>query len=116
MLMPYIRYQSTCSSNSCRFCASDRIVLQHVAAHVVPVGFERLPGFRDGPHAHAVHPVPVDMLVEQLSFLRLGQPSAEPLGDMNGADEERGVSPVEDVGIQGVVAAALFVDALDVGV
>src|SRR6516164_6631407 len=32
---------------------------------------------------------------------------------MNSADKEGGVCPVEDVGVQRVVTAALFVDALD---
>jgi hypothetical protein len=92
------------------------VVLQYVAAHMIPVGLEFLPGRRHRPHAHAVHPIPVDVFVEQPALLRLGQAAAKPFGHMDSAHKEGGVRPVEDIGVQGVVAAALLVNTLDVDV
>ena len=37
MLMPYIRYQVTCSSNSWRFCASVRPSPKCSAVRIVPM-------------------------------------------------------------------------------
>ena len=65
------------------------------------------------PHAHAVHPVPLHVLVEQLALFGLGQPAAEVLGGLDDQHEERGVRPVEGLGVQRVVATAVRVDALD---
>ena len=53
------------------------------------------------------------MLVEQLALLGLGQSAAEVLGGLDDEHEERGVRPVEGLGVQRVVAAALGVGALD---
>src|ERR1700712_1808896 len=78
------------------------IVLQHVAAHVIPVDLELLPGLRHRPHAHPVHPIPLDVFVEELALVRFGHTAAEPFRRHDGAHEERGVSPVEDVGVQRV--------------
>ena len=64
-------------------------------------------------HAHAVHPVPLHVLVEQLALLGLGQPAAEVLGGLDDQHEERGVGPVERLRMQRVIATAFGVDALD---
>ncbi len=48
-----------------------------LAAHRVPVLAEILPRVRDGPHAHPVHPVTLHVLVEQLTFLCLGEATAQ---------------------------------------
>ena len=92
------------------------VVLQYVAAHVIPVGLEVLPGLGDRPRAHAVQGIPRLVLLEQLPLLRLGEPAAEAFGDDQRADEERRVRPVEDVRVQCVIAPPLGVDALDVDV
>ncbi len=88
-------------------------VLQFPATHPIPVDTELLPRRRHRPHAHAVHPVPGDVFVEQLPFLRLGQTAAEMLRGQDRAHEERRVRPVEDVGIQRAVVPAPVVDPLD---
>ena len=74
---------------------------------------EVLPRVGHRSHAHAVHPVPLDVFVEQLALLGLGQAAAEVLGGLDDQHEERGVRPVEGVGVEGVVAPAVAVDALD---
>ena len=53
------------------------------------------------------------MFVEQLALFGFGQPAAEVLGHLDHQHEERGVRPVERLGVQRVVAAAGGVDALD---
>ena len=98
------------------YLARGPIVLQDIAAHVIPVLLEFLPGLRHRPHAHAVHPVPLDVLVEELSLLRLGEATAEPFRGEQRRLEERGVRPVEDLGVQRAVPAALVVDAFDADV
>ena len=64
-------------------------------------------------HAHPVHPVPLHVLVEQLVLLGFGQAAAEVLGGLDDQHEERGVRPVERLGIECVIAPAVGVDALD---
>ncbi|CDQ44951.1 hypothetical protein BN1047_02836 [Mycolicibacterium neoaurum] len=88
--------------------------LKFLAALVVPVLAELLPGARYGTHAHAVHPVPLHMLVEELVLLGFGEPSAEVFGGLDDQHEERGVGPIEGLRVQGVIAPPLAVHALDV--
>ena len=90
--------------------------LEVLTARPIPVLAELLPRARHRPHAHAVHPVPLDVFVEQLPPLRVGEAAAEVLGRLDDEHEERGVRPVERVRIERVVAAARRVDALDRGV
>src|SRR4051812_48336184 len=98
------------------YLARGEIVLQDVAAHVIPVDLKVLPRLGCRPHAYSVHRVPRDVLVEQLPLLRLGQAVAEAFRGEDGAHEERRVRPVEDVWIQRAVPAPLIVDALDADV
>ncbi len=51
-----------------------------------------------------------------LTLLGLGQAAAEVFGHLDDEHEERRVRPVEGLGVQGVIAAALAVDSLDGGV
>jgi hypothetical protein len=53
------------------------------------------------------------VLVEQLALLGLGQSTAEVLGGLDDEHEEGGVCPVEGLGVQRVIAAAVGVGALD---
>ncbi len=69
--------------------------------------------FGTGSHAHAVHPVPLHVLVEQLALLGLGQAAAEVLGGLDDQHEEGGVGPVEGLGVQRVIATTFGVNALD---
>ena len=92
------------------------VVLQHVVAHVIPVLLEVFPGLGHGSHAHAVHPVPLHVLVEQLALLFLGEATAQPFRRQQRGFEEGRVRPVEDVGVERAVAPALIVDALDADV
>jgi len=90
------------------------VVFQHVGAHVLPVDLEVLPGLGNRPHAHVVHPVPLDVFGEQLPLLGFGDPAHEVVGDEDRAHEERRVRPVVGVRVERVIAAAAGVDALDV--
>ena len=53
------------------------------------------------------------MLIEELALLVFGEPVAEVLGGQDRTHEEGRMCPVENVGVQRAVAAALVVDPLD---